>query len=42
MSVKLPKKYNWFCCKLWSKRIYRVKYDEGILLDLKMLVDQNV
>ena len=38
----LPKNHFGICSKLWQKGLsIRVKYDEGILLDLKMLVDQK-
>ena len=39
MSVKLPKNTVGFVVNYGRKGFYRVKYDEGILLDLKMLVD---
>ncbi|MCS5528949.1 MAG: M1 family metallopeptidase [Nitrosopumilus sp.] len=39
MSVKLPKNTVGFVANYGRKGFYRVKYDEGILLDLKMLVD---
>ena len=38
-SVKLPKNTIGFVANYGRKGFYRVKYDEGILLDLKMLVD---
>ena len=38
MSVKLPKSTIGFVANYGRKGFYRVKYDEGILLDLKMLV----
>jgi len=41
MSVKLPKDTLGFVANYGRKGFYRVKYDEGILLDLKMLVDQK-
>jgi tricorn protease interacting factor F2/3 len=41
MSVKLPKNTVGFVANYGRKGFYRVKYDEGILLDLKMLVDQK-
>ena len=41
MSVKLPKNTLGFVANYGRKGFYRVKYDEGILLDLKMLVDQK-
>jgi tricorn protease interacting factor F2/3 len=41
MSVKLPKNTIGFVANYGRKGFYRVKYDEGILLDLKMLVDQK-
>ena len=31
----------WFVANYGRQGFYRVKYDEGILLDLKMLVDQK-
>ncbi|MDH3610305.1 MAG: M1 family metallopeptidase [Nitrosopumilus sp.] len=40
MSVKTPKSIG-FVANYGRKGFYRVKYDEGILLDLKMLVDQK-
>lgn len=40
-SVKLPKNTIGFVANYGRKGFYRVKYDEGILLDLKMLVDQK-
>ena len=39
MSIKLPKNAIGFVANYGRKGFYRVKYDEGILLDLKMLVD---
>ena len=39
MSIKLPKNTVGFVANYGRKGFYRVKYDEGILLDLKMLVD---
>jgi len=39
MSIKLPKNTIGFVANYGRKGFYRVKYDEGILLDLKMLVD---
>ncbi|MBC8502829.1 MAG: M1 family metallopeptidase [Nitrosopumilus sp.] len=41
MSIKLPKNTIGFVANYGRKGFYRVKYDEGILLDLKMLVDQK-
>ncbi len=41
MSVKLPKNAIGFVANYGRKGFYRVKYDEGILLDLKMLVDEK-
>ena len=41
MSVKLPKNSIGFVANFGRKGFYRVKYDEGTLLDLKMLVDQK-
>ncbi|QUC65233.1 M1 family metallopeptidase [Nitrosopumilus sp. K4] len=41
MSVKLPKHTIGFVANFGRKGFYRVKYSEGILLDLKMLVDQK-
>ena len=41
MSMKLPKKSIGFVANYERKGFYRVKYDEGILLDLKMLVDKK-
>jgi tricorn protease interacting factor F2/3 len=41
MSVKLPKNTVGFVANYGRKGFYRVKYDEGILLDLKMLVDEK-
>ncbi len=40
MSIKVPKSM-WFVANYGRQGFYRVKYDEGILLDLKMLVDQK-
>ena len=40
MSIKTPKSIG-FVGNYGRKGFYRVKYDEGILLDLKMLVDQK-
>jgi tricorn protease interacting factor F2/3 len=39
-SIKIPKTIG-FVANYGRKGFYRVKYDEGILLDLKMLVDQK-
>ena len=41
MSVKLPKNTIGFVANYGRNGFYRVKYDEGILLDLKMLVDEK-
>jgi len=41
MSVKLPENTIGFVANYGRKGFYRVKYDEGILLDLKMLVDEK-
>ena len=41
MSLKLPKNTLGFVANYGRKGFYRVKYDEGILLDLKMLVDEK-
>ena len=41
MSVKLPKNTLGFVANYGRKGFYRVKYDEGVLLDLKMLVDEK-
>ena len=41
MSVKLPKNTMGFVANYGRKGFYRVKYDEGILLDLKMFVDEK-
>ncbi|MGY5152151.1 MAG: M1 family metallopeptidase [Candidatus Nitrosopumilus sp. bin_6a] len=40
-SIKLPKNTLAFVANYGRKGFYRVKYDEGILLDLKMLVDEK-
>ena len=40
-SLKLPKNTIGFVANYGRKGFYRVKYDEGILLDLKMLVDEK-
>ncbi|MFB5615379.1 MAG: M1 family metallopeptidase, partial [Candidatus Nitrosomaritimum yanchengensis] len=40
LSIKIPKSIG-FVANTGRKGFYRVKYDEGILLDLKMLVDQK-
>jgi len=40
MSIKIPKSIG-FVANYGRKGFYRVKYDEGTLLDLKMLVDQK-
>ncbi len=41
MSVKLPKNNIGFVANFGRKGFYRVKYDEGTLIDLKMLIDQK-
>ncbi len=41
MTIKIPKKTIGFVANYGRKGFYRVKYGEGILLDLKMLVDQK-
>ena len=41
MSVKLPKISFGFVANFGRKGFYRVKYDEGTLIDLKMLIDQK-
>ncbi|AFS82900.1 M1 family metallopeptidase [Candidatus Nitrosopumilus sediminis] len=41
MSIKLPKNTLGFVANYGRKGFFRVKYDEGILLDLKMLVDEK-
>ena len=41
MYVKLPKNTLGFVANYGRNGFYRVKYDEGILLDLKMLVDEK-
>ena len=41
LSIKLPKNTIGFVANYGRKGFYRVKYDEGILLDLKMLVDEK-
>ncbi|MEX0863197.1 M1 family metallopeptidase [Nitrosopumilus sp.] len=41
MSMKLPPNTLGFVANYGRKGFYRVKYDEGILLDLKMLVDEK-
>jgi len=41
MSVKLPTNTLGFVANYGRNGFYRVKYDEGILLDLKMLVDEK-
>ncbi|MCV0366871.1 MAG: M1 family metallopeptidase [Nitrosopumilus sp.] len=41
LSVKLPPNTIGFVANYGRKGFYRVKYDEGILLDLKMLVDEK-
>ena len=40
-TLKIPKSTLGFVANHGRKGFYRVKYDEGILLDLKMLVDQK-
>ncbi len=39
--TKIPKNLIGFAANFGRKGFYRVKYDEGILLDLKMLVDEK-
>ena len=41
MSVKIPKNTLGFVANYGRKGFYRVKYDQGMLLDLKMLVDEK-
>jgi tricorn protease interacting factor F2/3 len=41
MSVKLPKISLGFVANFGRKGFYRVKYDKGTLIDLKMLIDQK-
>ena len=41
MTIKLPKNTIGFAANYGRNGFYRVKYDEGILLDLKMLVDEK-
>ena len=41
MRLKIPKNTVGFVANFGRKGFYRVKYGEGILLDLKMLVDQK-
>ena len=41
LSLKLPKNTLGFVANYGRNGFYRVKYDEGILLDLKMLVDEK-
>ncbi len=41
MSVKLPKNNVGFVANFGRKGFYRVKYDKGTMIDLKMLVDQK-
>ncbi|MDH3488895.1 MAG: M1 family metallopeptidase [Nitrosopumilus sp.] len=41
LSIKLPKNTLGFVANYGRKGFYRVKYDEGILLDLKMLIDEK-
>ena len=41
MTIKLPINTVGFVANYGRKGFYRVKYDEGILLDLKMLVDEK-
>jgi len=41
LSIRLPKNTIGFVANNGRKGFYRVKYDEGILLDLKMLVDEK-
>ena len=40
-NMKIPKNTLGFVVNFGRKGFYRVKYDEGILLDLKMLVDEK-
>ena len=40
-SIKIPKDAAGFIVNYGRRGFYRVKYDEGILLDLKMLVDEK-
>ena len=40
-NIKIPKNSVGFVVNFGRKGFYRVKYDEGILLDLKMLVDEK-
>ena len=40
-TIKIPKNILGFVANYGRKGFYRVKYDEGILLDLKMLVDEK-
>ncbi len=40
-TIKLPKNTIGFVANYGRHGFYRVKYDEGILLDLKMLVDEK-
>ncbi len=41
MTMKIPKNTVGFVANYGRKGFYRIKYDEGILLDLKMLVDEK-
>ncbi len=41
MSLKLPKNTLGFVANYGRNGFYRVRYDKGILLDLKMLVDEK-
>lgn len=41
MSVKIPKDSIGFVANFGRKGFYRVKYDKGTLIDLKMFVDQK-
>ena len=41
MSIKIPNNTIGFVANYGRHGFYRVKYDEGILLDLKMLVDEK-
>jgi len=41
LSIKLQKNTLGFVANYGRKGFYRVKYDEGILLDLKMLIDEK-
>ena len=41
MTLKIPKSTLGFVVNYGRNGFYRIKYDEGILLDLKMLIDQK-